>query len=291
MIIVDTNAARSDWESTSVVSANAIETPLFDYLRDMPANQRPAKVKSFTGFTQAEKLNEGDAHTEQRREDLNELSLEQKRRVIAWTYSLEAQKFDPYNQFDASAREAGKARKRRQERDATWMLFDFTNNIATGSPLYSNSHSIGDQTLDNLAAATALSESTLETMLTQVFDQDDAKNEPMNYMGNFKLLVGNALWLTASKIYKTTQQLGSDNNDANVAREYFKPMRCPFAPSATAYVLVPESKEDHFLWKSVKLEGMVGMDKKANGYVEIVQTDLYEVGAELPYNTVGSAGA
>ncbi len=291
MVIVDTNAARSDWESTSVVSESEIPTPLFDWFRDMPANQRPAKVKSFTGFGQTEILEEGQQHNEQRRSDLNELSLTQKRRVIAYDYTFEAQQFDPCNQFDASAVEAGKASRRRMERDATDILFDFTKNIATGDPLYSNSHTIGDQTLDNLATAAALSESVLEGMLTQVFEQDDAKNEPMAYLGDFLLLVPRALFITAQKIAKTTQELGTNNNDVNIAKQYFTPLRCDFATSPTAFVLVPKSKSDHYLWKSVKATGVVGMEKKANKTVEIVRTDLYGIGAELPYNLVGNAGA
>lgn len=286
---------RTDWASFDT-NEGMVKLALWDHLGSVAGDQKVVYTKGNTGLGIAQIVEEGSPAPVSTPLETPQLTLTQKRRAMQFGFTIEAQKFDLYGKVKEVGASAVEAVKRAKERDAQALMlingFDTNYPIATSTSLYSNSHTINGTTLDNLASPTALSESALETAITQLRTQKDSKNEsPMYFSGPFKLLVSPNDEFTARKIQKSTQVLGSGDNDANVVRDLFDVVVCEFATSTTAWALVPADKSKHWFKKVVRtpIENIEHEDKDGNLY--FTKFSIYALGCELPYNCVGNAGA
>lgn len=291
------NFKRADFAEAGIIAEKNEPTPVWNWLRSLDsAKQNPVYVKSNSGWARATKVEEGDPNPTQTRLALPQLTLIQKRRGFKYIHTIESQEFDPYNKFEEAGRFAGAAIAMAKEQDATDLVlnnaFDATNYpIATGKAFYDDDHLLGDYTHDNLGSTAALSETSVEAAITALGSQKNPRNEPMPYVKGMYLLVPPALELTARKIIQSTQTLGSNNNDANVVRDRLTAMVCPRATSTTAWALVPQNMQDHYVYKAVAVANDTGIDQDEDGFVKAAYWSLYEVGAENGLNCYGNPGA
>ena len=288
-------AARADLEGLSISAAEKYSTDILDCLNDVSGTQNPIYFRSVTGFGLAGVIEDGVLASEDDMAKLPQLTLTAKQRAIKYGWTFLGQRTDQYGLVEKSARDAGKKLKATMERDATNLVlnnaFSSSYPIATASALYADAHSINGGTFDNLYTATALSESAVSGMLTQLRKQQDSRNIVMPFQGKVKLIVPPDLLLTAQKIAASTQVPGTADNDKNVVAAYIQVVEAPFATSATAYAMLPQDKTDHYMQFYPLVQPVTGMEKVAEGHVKFVHQAAYDMGVELPYSTIGCQGA
>lgn len=125
------------------------------------------------------------------------------------------------NQFEAVARQVeAMARKGRlTDEKVGFGLYrgGFTTTLTNaGVALFSDSHTnLNGDTVDNLGAASALSESTLNDGIVALMEQKDQAGDIVGYEPNC-LLVAPALFKKACEITESELRSGTGNNDINV---------------------------------------------------------------------------
>lgn len=289
---------RRDFAVNAAISMKEVATPLWNHLRSVPADQvqqNPIYLKPNTGFGRLVKTDEGNPNPTQIQLPLPQLTITQYRYGMKYIHTIEAQVFDPYGKFAEAGREMGKAKPRTHEQLAANVFnngFDATNYpIATGKALFDDDHVLADYTHDNLMTAEALSESALESARTMLYNQKDPRNEPNAYMGGLLLVVPPALKQEAEKIIGTVKQLGTNNNDINVARENITIVCSPRLTSSTAWFLLPSDSSEHYIWKAVAVDSQTATDRDEDGNVKSALWTFVGTGAENGLNTIGNAGA
>lgn len=288
------NLYRNDWAEADTVAGDPGSMFLWDLMKNIRADEKVVYTKPNTGLGYADIVNEGSPNPEKIPVSMDQLTLTQKRRGIKYIHTIEAQKFDLYGKVAEMSKEAVKAINRRKVKDGADMFLNtaFTTNIATGDPLYSDSHTINGVNFDNLSSAAALSESVVASMLQDLRGQRGPKGEPMAYGGQVVLIVPPALEFTALKIAQSSLVPGTTDNDKNVVASRIRVHVEPEATtSSTAFALVAASSDDLYIKKAVNTAIENGMDADEDGNVKMVKFAIYAYGAELPYNTIGNAGA
>lgn len=289
------NGVRTDWVSFDTLDVSA-ETPLWNHLRDIEATEKIVYTKGNTPLGFATRLNEGDPIPFATPVETPTLTLTQMRDALKIGFTFEEQTFDLYNKVPELAKEMVTSIAVTKEKNAQNLALNNAFNsafaIATGAAAYSDSHTIAGSTLDNLYSASALSESVLEAMFTQLRKQKAAGPGamPMAFTGKSLLLVPPALMLTASKIQNSTNRLESSDNDANVVRGLFEIMECVHATSDTAFALIPADKSKHWMRKAEKVKIQSIVDNDSDGNLTMAKVSVYDIGTELPYNTIGNPG-
>lgn len=289
-------AARADLEELSIAAAMEINTPIWDKYRTSTGTQNPIYFRKTTGFGLANIMEDGDQAAEDEMALLDRLTLEAKMRGKSYKWTRLGRHQDQYGLVEASARDAGRKLQLTKERDAVDGIFNdaFTSTTfcATGDALYSDSHTINGVTFDNLYAATAMSETTISAMKTQLRRQVDGRNIIMPATGKMVLLTSPENEWIAKKIAQSNLVPGIADNDKNVIGPDLEVVITDWADvGSTSYVLMPTNSEDHYVRKFIHLADETGTERVAEGHVRFVHQGAWALGAELPYNLIGSLGA
>lgn len=289
------DAARADLEHLFVAEAETYPSVVHAMFNKTYGSQNPVYMRSITGFGEANVVEDGALIPEDETVILPRLTLTAKTRGKKYRWTHLGQKTDQYSLVQKSGKSASKVVLYKRETDAVNVVynnaFDSAYPIATGSAFFSNTHSIGGQTFDNLYPATALSESAIAGMLTQLRSQKNARNLAMPMTGKMKLLVSPSDEFDALKIAQSQLVPGTADNDKNVVSSRFDVVVLNEAISTTAYVMIPENMDEHYLQYYEIDAPNTGMEKLAEGHITFVNQMAYAQGIELPYNCIGSAGA
>lgn len=290
------DAARADLESLSIAAAKETRRPVYELLNKIVGKQDPVYTRSVTGFGLAETVDDGGTFAQDDLTKLPKLTIQPKQRGKSWTWTTMGQETAHYDMVRRVAKAAARSLAYRDEYDATNLLFNnaFDSNypIASGDPLFSDSHTLATQTFDNLYTATALSYSALSGAMSQLRQQTDARNLVMPFVGGVVLLVGAANETVAATIAQSMKVPGTADNDANVLASRIKVVVADHAaPSSTKWVLLPQMADEHTAYKYIVREPFLNDEKVADGHVRYVLQSIKGYGVENPYNTIGSAGA
>lgn len=160
---------------------------------------------------------------------------------------------EKYNMINKLPKSLANAKARTKEASAADVFnFGFTaggGGLArfTGGdsqPLFSAAHvnRAGTVTQSNLIT-TALSQTSLQTVITAMKTRRDSKNQIINFAPD-TLLVPTSLEFTARAILESTQVLGSNNNDINVVKGSLNLIIWPFLTSSTAWFVLDSNAHE-----------------------------------------------
>lgn len=103
---------------------------------------------------------------------------------------------------------------------------------------------------------TALSQSSLQAVITAMKKRKDSKNQIIGFMPD-TLIVPTELEFTARIILETTQQTGNNNNDINPVKGALNLIVWPFLTSTTAWFVI-DSKAHELNWFNRSDKGVQG---------------------------------